>query len=103
MATTKTERVLGVLLIVMALVTTGQTAWYSHEQQNCNEAFAKNLAARSQWAAEDREALNNLIITVFTYDNDRRQVAAYRRWRHITTTNERARVAQPLPALADCE
>lgn len=97
------SRILGVLLIIMALVTTGQTAWYSYEQQKCNEIFARNLAERSKWSDQDRQALNNLIITVFENQRERAQEAAYRHWRRTVERNTRLRSRVSLPDLAGCD
>ncbi len=103
MMKTPSERMLGVLLIIMAVVTVGQTAWYSWEQQKCNEAFAQHLVTRSQWMQEDRAALQNLIVAVFENDSDPAQFRAYRHWMQVTEENNRAREAHPLAELASCD
>lgn len=94
---------LGIALVVLALVSLGQTAWYSWEQQKCNEAFSQNLSARVEWEAQDRRALNNLIISVFTDDRDHEQIAAYRHWLKVTERNAERRARTPLPPLAACD
>lgn len=92
----------GVLIVLMAVITTGQTAWFSWEQQKCNEAFAQNLAARSQWSDQDRAALNQLIIEVFE-GGDGSQLRAYHQWRQVTTRNQERRARVSLPELASCD
>jgi hypothetical protein len=96
-------RTLGVLMIIMAVVTVGQTAWYSTEQQKCNESFARNLAIRTEWNDQDREALNDLIVTVFENHEDWKQRAAYLEWKATSRRNELNRAQQDLPDIAQCD
>lgn len=97
-------RIFGALLVVMALVTTGQTAWYSYEQQKCNEAFARNLALRSEWADQDRRAAQRFWMAVYQHPRDRtRNIALFQNWVETFQTNNERRARTSLPNLADCE
>ena len=64
------NRILGVLLIIMALITTGQTAWYSWEQQKCNEAFVQGQVRLRKLAQQDRAAVYNLLHTIWSAPRD---------------------------------
>lgn len=96
-------RVLGAVLVVMGAASVGQTAWYSWEQQKCNEIFAENLAKRSEWGNQDRTALNEFIVAIFASKRQAEVQEAYVHWRETVTRNDELRDATPLPDLADCD
>lgn len=97
-------RWVGVLVVVMALASTGQTAWYSWEQQKCNEAFADNLAARSRWADQDRTAMQTFWASVYAHPQaEERNLVLFREWVQTFERNNERRAATPLPDLASCD
>lgn len=66
---------LGTVLMLLALVTSVQLAWYSYDnnqrsqcQAEYNSAFARVLAERAEIADEDREALRGLVIEILNPD-----------------------------------
>lgn len=90
------SRILGILLIIMAVVSTGQTAWYSWEQQKCNEAFAQNLVERGHATQDDRAAVYRLFRTIYNHPAD--DQAEFRAFRHyFRTYHQTARRYANLP------
>ena len=90
------RKTLGIIITVLALVSVGQTAWYSWEQQKCNEAFAQNLAIQIQTQREDRETLNTLIRSVFTTNDERARMLAFREWNRQVAESDTKREKNPI-------
>ena len=101
---------LGGVLIILALVTVLQGAYFTYQQRSatqCLSEYNETLAAvqqrRADWAEEDRQAL---LTFLNAYDGD--APAAYRQatlkdLRDTYRRNGERRAATPLPELHECD
>lgn len=91
-------------ILIIAFMFAGASGWFLFEQQKCNENFARNLALRSKWAAEDRRAQNEFWFKVYREpDNRKENLKAFNHWVETFKKNDRKRAKVDLPNLADCD
>jgi len=113
LTTQRATRILGVIVIVLAIFTVVQSVVTSERlahvtrcQARFNSETAKVASLRADLADRDREALNNLLLTIFRKQgHEAAQRHAFVSWVHHTEANERERKAHPLPPYpkGDCK
>ena len=104
--TQRATRLLGVVVILLAVFTVLQTvlaadrlAAVTRCQAKFNADFARVSTIRADLADKDREALNGLLLTIYQHRGDQALAKhAFAQWARHTQANENERADHPLPS-----
>lgn len=102
------QRVVGIIIIVLALMTVGSTAYYSHEQREItrcqaqyNDRFAQQIEERNRIAESDRKNLTELVKAVVNSKSREESHKALEKYLEIMEKNDEDRQDHPLPGLPE--
>lgn len=106
-------RWLGVVVALLAIATVTQ-AYFANQrianvaecQAEYNTRFTEAIRERTQLANEDRDALHNMLITLYRKRDasDKERLRVFKHWVDTVQSNEQQRKLNPLPELpqGDC-
>jgi|SRR5262245_4176858 len=104
------NHIYGTIFILIALVMVIQGVWLSHQrdveakcQADYNQQTAVVVQQRSEWADQDRTALNTMIFTVINPKaSDQERQDAVEEFAATAKQNDANRQANPLPTRTKC-
>lgn len=102
------QRIVGVIILLLALMTLGSTVYYNYVQRattRCqaqfNEKFIEQLNARNRIADNDRESLSNLVKAVTNARSREDSHKALENYLRTKEKNDAERREHPLPSLPE--
>jgi hypothetical protein len=102
------QRVIGVVILFLVVMTVTSTLYYSHEQRaisNCqtefNVQFIKQLKARNDIATSDRNSIAELIQKILTVNSREERRKALQDYVKTKEENDAKRAQHPLPTLPE--
>lgn len=102
------QRVVGVIILVLTLMTVGSTAYYTHEQreiERCqaqfNDRFIQQINERNKIGNSDRESLAKLVEQMLTLPKKEDRRKALQDYLKQKDKNDEERKKHPLPELPE--
>lgn len=102
------QRIVGIIIIVLALMTVGSTAYYNHEQREItrcqaqyNDQFAQQIKERNKISESDRENLTALVKAVVNSKSREESHKALENYLKTMEKNDEERKEHPLPGLPE--
>lgn len=102
------QRIVGGVVLVLAITTVGSTAYYTHEQRQItecqagfNEKFIEQLNARNKISESDRESLADLVKAVTNSTSREESRKALENYLKTKDKNDAERREHPYPELPE--
>lgn len=103
----KRSRLLGFIVVLLALFSVAQGSFYAYEsekksacQAQFNNDFARVATARSQWADDDKKALNKMLSDLLSAKPGQGRTIL-EKYIEATERTDKLRAENPLPKLED--